>query len=170
MKPKFYFSIIAVAVLISGILFSAFKGSGEWIKFSDKKKAKFEVLLPESPRKDKSKTNWYISATLDEPLTNFYVNVSFYPENLTDDTFKSKAKEWMDTMSKVYNETFPAPAETQFNGSICLEYNYTAMGMKSQKKIFYRGNIMYELTVNPITGDIPKEQAEKFYSSFKFLP
>ncbi len=170
MNTKFYLPLVVVTVLISGILFSSFKGDGEWVKFTDKKKAKFEVLLPDTPRKDKGKNSWYISATLDEPLTNFYVNVSFYPENLTDDTFKSKAIDWMDAMSKVYNETFPAPVETQFNGSICLEYNYNAMGMKSQKRIFYRGNIMYELTVNPIAGDIPKEQAEKFYNSFKFLP
>lgn len=170
MKTGFYSLCLAVTVFVSGILFTSFKGGGEWVKFTNKKKAKFEVLLPESPRKNKSNTNWYISATLDEPLTNFYVNVSFYPANFTDETFKVKAKDWMDTMAKVYNESFPPPVETQFNGGICLEYNYSAMGMNTQKKIFYKGNIMYELTVNPIAGDIPKEQAEKFYNSFKFLP
>lgn len=170
MKVRFLSLIFTVTVLAGGILFSSFKGEGDWVKFTDKKKAKFEVLLPESPRKEKSKTNWYISATLDEPLTNFYVNVSFYPQNFTDESFKEKTQDWMETMAKVYNETFPAPVETQFNGGLCLEYNYTAMGMKSVKKVFYKGNIMFELTVNPITGDVPKEQAEKFFNSFKYLP
>jgi hypothetical protein len=161
--------VVNTTVLLSSFIISPLTGGGEWVKFSDTKKAKFEVLLPQKAKASKDKTNWFISATLTEPLTNFYVGITFYKLPFTDQGFRDDAQAYMDGMAKTYNTKFDPPTEMQFNGGLCLEYNYSALGMKSVKRIFYKGNIRYELTVNPIAGDVPKDEADKFFGSFKYL-
>jgi hypothetical protein len=174
MKNKLQSFLILALIVNSTVLLSSFSflpmaDNGDWVKFSDTKKAKFEVLLPQKAKASKDKDNWFISSTLSEPLTNFYVGVTFYKLPFTDQGFRDDAQAYMDGIAKTVNEKFAAPTEMQFNGGLCLEYNYTSLGMKSVKRIFYKGNIRYELTVNPITGDIPKAEMDKFFGSFKYL-
>ena len=58
MKNKYralFFTAIIVAA--SGIFssFNSLSGNGDWIKYTDKKKGKFEVLLPQKPKTNKDK-------------------------------------------------------------------------------------------------------------------
>ena len=161
--------VVNTTVLFSSFSLSPTAANSEWVKFSDTKKAKFEILFPQKPTVSKDKDDWRLIATLTEPVTNFYVGIKFYPAPLTDQGLRDAAQSYMDGMAKTLNEKPTTPTEMQFNGGLCLEYNYSGMGMKSIKRIFYKGNVWYELTVNPITGDIPKAETEKFFGSFKFL-
>ena len=159
--------------IISVVLFSlfAFKyGGGDWVTYSEKKKAKFSVLFPEKPKADKKGTNWFISATLDEPLTNFYVSVDFGDASYTEQSFRDKVKSNCDVIESIFSTKVTDMKEIQFNGGLCMEYRYEMFGLKSLVRAFYKDNKLFELTCNPIVGDVPEAEKDKFFNSFQYLP
>ena len=167
MKTAFRLSIISV-VLLS--LFSFKYGEGDWVSYSEKKKAKFSVQFPEKPKADKKGNSWFISATLDEPLTNFYVSVNFEESNYTEQTFRDKVKLNIGVIEDIFSTKVTDIKEMQFNGGLCMEYRYEMYGLKSLVRAFYKDDKLFELTCNPIVGDVPEMQKEKFFNSFHYLP
>lgn len=167
MKTAFRLSIISV-VLFS--LFSFKYGGGDWVTFSEKKKAKFEVLFPEKPKADKKGDSWFISATLDEPLTNFYVSIDFGTASFTEQSFRDRVKSNVDVIETTFTTKVTDMKEIQFNGGLCMEYRYEMFGLKSLVRAFYKDNKLFELTCNPILGEVPEAEKDKFFNSFHYLP
>ncbi|HAP01805.1 MAG TPA: hypothetical protein DCQ93_07785 [Bacteroidetes bacterium] len=168
MKFFLRLSVFIVAVIIT---LTSFRFDDQpWVTYKDKKKAKFEVQFPTKPKADKKKDSWFISATLDEPLTNFYVNVDFGSSNYDEASFRTKVDNNINVIESVFSTKIKDKTEFQFNGSLCIEYSYEMFGMKSLQRSFYKNNIVYELTINPIVGtEIPADAKDKFFSSFHFL-
>ena len=167
MKTFFRLAVVAVT-LVS--FFSFRPGDGEWVTYQEKKKARFEIQFPEKPDADKKGTNWFISATLDEPLTNFYVSVDFNTQNYTEETFRTRVQSNIDVVEQIFTTKVAEKTEMQFNGCLCIEYQYDMFGMKSVVRAFAKDNKLYELTVNPIVGEMPVMQRDKYFNSFRFLP
>ncbi len=167
MKTAILFSTISF-VLLSFLAFNY--GEGDWVTYSEKKKAKFEILFPEKAKAEKKGNIWYISSTLDEPLTTFYVMINFNTENYTEQSFREKAKLNMSDIENIFSTKIIDLKEIQFNGGLCMEYKYEMYGLKSLRRIFYKDNKFFELTCNPIVGGVPEMQKEKFFNSFHYLP
>ena len=160
-----------IVISIVTVSFFSFRfGGGDWITYTEKKKAKFEIMFPEKPKADKKGSNWFISATLDEPLTNFYVSVDFTGTNFTEQTFRDRVKSNADVVEQIFTTKVTYLPESQFNGSLCIDYSYDMFGMKSLVRAFYKDDKLFELTVNPIVGEMPETEKEKYFNSFHFLP
>ncbi len=167
MKTAIRLSLISL-VLVSIMAFKY--GEGDWVTYAEKKKAKFEIQFPEKPKAEKKGDSWFISATLNEPLTNFYVSVNFNTENFTEQSFRDRVKTNVGVIEDLFSTKINEMKELQFNGGLCMEYGYEMFGMRSLVRAFYKDNKLFELTCNPIVGEMPEMQKDKFFNSFRYLP